>query len=238
MRKKHNAEQLSGEQVIHEMRRRSDTILLAFSCGKDSIAAWLALRPHFTRIVPYYMYLVPGLEFVERSLRYYEAFFGCHIARIPHRSLYRMLVNLVFQAPENCRIVEACEFRTPEYDDLIDLLREDCKLSPDVYVAHGVRAADSPIRRGAVTKYGAVNHHRKTFWPIWDWRKADVIRAINQSGVKLPIDYRWLGRSFDGLDYRFLAPIKEHAPKDYARILEFFPLAEVEIMRRQYALAR
>lgn len=36
------------------------------------------------------MYLVPDLSFVEASLSYYEAYFGCHILRLPHPSLYRM----------------------------------------------------------------------------------------------------------------------------------------------------
>ena len=58
----------SGSDVISEIRQQSDTIFLAFSCGKDSIATWLECRKHFTRVIPFYMYLVPGLQFIERSL--------------------------------------------------------------------------------------------------------------------------------------------------------------------------
>lgn len=43
---------LTGEQVIETIRQQTDTITLAFSCGKDSIGAWLALKPHFKRIAP------------------------------------------------------------------------------------------------------------------------------------------------------------------------------------------
>ena len=49
--------------------------------------------------------------------------------------------------------------------------------------------------------------------------------------VKLPIDYEMFGKSFDGLDYRFLKPIKERFPEDYAKIKEFFPLIDLEILR-------
>jgi len=59
----------------------------------------------------------------------------------------------------------------------------------------------------------------------------DTIRAAN---IRLPVDYRWFGRTLDGLDYRFLAPLKAHAPRDYARVLEFFPLAELELFRMEH----
>jgi hypothetical protein len=39
------------------------------------------------------------------------------------------------------------------------------------------------------------------------------------------------GRSFDGLDLRFLVPLKKHRPKDYAKVLEWFPLADLEVFR-------
>jgi hypothetical protein len=45
-------------------------------------------------------------------------------------------------------------------------------------------------------------------------------------------EYEWFGRSFDGIDWRFLAPIKQHAPDDYARILDWFPLADLEVFCR------
>jgi len=55
-------------ETIRAIQDSTGTILLAFSCGKDAIATWLECRKHFERIVPFYMYLVPGLSFVEDSL--------------------------------------------------------------------------------------------------------------------------------------------------------------------------
>ena len=78
----------TGEEVIGQVRAACQDTLLAFSAGKDAIAAWLAIRPHFERVIPYYLYLVPGLEFVEESLAFYERFFGAKIARLPHSRLY------------------------------------------------------------------------------------------------------------------------------------------------------
>ncbi len=228
-------ELLDGSQVIAKIREQTDTVLMAFSCGKDSIGAWLECRKAFPRIVPYYMYLIPNLEFIERSIRYYEDWFGQRIIRVPHPSLYRMLNAGVFQPPERIRIIERCALADFGYLEMQDAIRGHLGLGPECYTASGVRATDSPARMLALRKSGAINERKRQFFPVWDWRKQRLLEEIAAAGVKLPVDYRLFGRSFDGVDYRFLAPLKERYPRDYARILEWFPLAELEIKRRQYA---
>ena len=44
---------LSGVDTIREVAKRQKKTLLAFSTGKDAIAAWLAIREHFEEVVPY-----------------------------------------------------------------------------------------------------------------------------------------------------------------------------------------
>lgn len=225
--------QTSG-QLCEQMAAECDTAILAFSTGKDSIAAWLQMRRYFSKIIPYYCYTVPGLEFVEESLNYYEDFFGTHIYRLPHRSLPRMLNAMVFQPPEHVTKIEKAEFTGDEYDDFMigELIRQAGKLPSAAYVGTGVRMADSPMRRIGIKTHGAINHNQKKFYPVYDWKKADLLREFEASGVKLPVDYRLFGRTFDGLDYRFLKPIKENFPRDYEKIITWFPLAELELYRR------
>ena len=216
------------------MAAECDTAILAFSTGKDSIAAWLQLRKFFSRVIPYYCYTVPGLEFVEDSLKYYEDFFGTHICRLPHRSLARFLRYMVFQSPPHVTKIEQIDLPGEEYDDgmIGEIIRETAKLPSGAYVATGVRMADSPMRRIGLKTHGAINHNQKRFYPVYDWKKADLLREIDSAGIKLPVDYRLFGRTFDGLDYRFLRPIKEHFPRDYEKIITWFPLAELELYRR------
>lgn len=225
---------LTGAEVIADIRQQTDTILVAFSRGKDSIAAWLECRKHFPRIVPYFMYGVPGLEFVEDSLQYFERFFGQRIIRVPHPSLYRKLNALVFQPPERCRAIADMDLPNFDYFDMQNEIRRDLKLGDECYTASGVRSADSPIRLLSIKKHGAINHTKRQFFPIWDWRKDRLVKEITSAGCELPIDYEMFGRSFDGIDYRFLEPISRYFPRDYQRILEWFPLADLEIERRRY----
>ena len=54
--------------------------------------------------------------------------------------------------------------------------------------------------------------------------------CIDRHRIKLPIDYQWFGRSFDGIDMRFLGPLREHSPKDYQTLLDWFPLADLQFL--------
>lgn len=222
---------MTGEETIARVREHQSETLLAFSTGKDSIAAWLAIRDHFEAVHPYYLYLVPGLEFVEESLAYYEKFFGVNIARLPHPSLHRWLNNYIFQPPERCLVIEQAALPNHDYKQIHAAMCETKGLQPDCLVADGVRAADSPMRRVAIKTHGPITWDKNKYHPVWDWKKADLIECFKKHNVKLPIDYRLFGRTFDGLDLRFILPLKKHRPADYRRVLEWFPLAELEVFR-------
>lgn len=222
---------LTGAETIAKVREGNAETLLAFSTGKDAIAAWLAIRDSFDAVHPYYLYLVPGLEFVEESLAYYEQFFGVKIARLPHPSIHRWLNNFTFQPPERCAVIEQAALPEFDYRDIRRALIKDHGLSETMLVADGVRAADSPMRRIAIKTHGPISLNQGRYHPVWDWLKADLIACFRKHGVKLPVDYKLFGRSFDGLDLRFLLPLKKHRPADYRKILEWFPLADLEVFR-------
>jgi hypothetical protein len=232
----------SSDDLVRRFAREHPEVMLAFSGGKDSVAAWLHMRPHFRRVVPVYYYLVPDLGFVEAGLRYYEAWFGTPIVRVPHPSLHRMLTNCVFQPPVRSRreVLAAAGLPDLDYDTIRVLVGHmNLRWDPDEsWVAVGTRACDSPHRRMAFDRWGPVKEKGRTFYPVWDWNKARVVETIRAAGVKLPAEYRVFGRSFDGIDFRFLHGIKRHWPEDYRKILEWFPLAELELVRWEFKKQR
>ena len=120
---------------------------------------------------------------------------------------------------------------SPSYEQIWDVIREDFGVDRECLVADGVRAADSIVRRASIKRYGALKRKGRKVSVVWDWRKAAVMGRIERSGIALPPDYDWFGRSFDGIDARFLGPLREHSPDDYARVLEWFPLAEMDLLR-------
>jgi len=184
--------------------RFGGTALLAFSTGKDAIATWCAMRPLFNRIIPVHYELIPGLAFVQESLAYYEDFFKTPIIRKTHPSFVRWLANFVFQTPDRIETIQ--EARLPDgkgynQEVILEGVRAELGLDPETFVATGVRACDSPYRRLAAQKHGAVNWKRCAWWPVYDWNMDDVDQCLTEARVKLPLDYRLWGRTFDGIDY-------------------------------------
>lgn len=222
-----------GETLLKAVRKTyGPRALLAFSTGKDALASALAMREHFDEIVMVYFELVPGLSFVRESLAYYEEFFGQKIYRLPHPTFYEWLRTSAFQTPSRIGLIAGFDLPA-EYDYMAahDMLREHEGLDEAVPCANGIRAADSPMRRVSLMTHGPISYTSRQWSPVWEFKKQDVLDILDRNAVKLPVDYRVFGRTFDGLDYRFVKPLKEHFPDDYAKVLEWFPLVELGIWR-------
>lgn len=224
----------TGEDIVRQVAAEDSRCLLAFSTGKDCIGAYIAIRDHFEDIQPFYLYQIPGnLEFIEESLDYYERtlFGGRRIIRLPHPTLIRWLNDMYFQPPERITAIQNLELVEHSKDDVNDAIKDELGWPDEVMTALGVRASDSPQRFMHFKNNGAINRKGKRFYPVFDWKKDRLLTEIRQSGIKLPVDYRLFGKTFDGIDLRFLLPIKKHFPRDYQKILEWFPMAELEIFR-------
>lgn len=223
--------QTSSSELRERMRtEHGERHLLSFSRGKDSIATLAAMIDSGFDVYPYFYYVVPDLEFVEEDLQRWERILDRHIVRLPAPGLYRMLSANVYQPPQNVTINEASKWPIFDHDDLQAAAAEDHGLV-DPWNGLGVRGKDSPARGYEIIKHGPVREKRRIWYPIFDWSKADVIAAITARGWKLPKEYRYFPASFDGIYARYLVPMKKHFPRDYARVLEFFPLAELEVWR-------
>ena len=77
----------------------ADTVLVGFSGGKDSVATLDLCVRHFARVVPFFMYLVPGLSFQEAQIRWYERRYGLEVLRVPHPMLSTWLRFGVYRKP-------------------------------------------------------------------------------------------------------------------------------------------
>lgn len=218
-----------GLEACERVREQTDTIALKFS-GKDSVAMWLRCREIFPRIVPIFHYWVPGLKFVQRTIDLYEDYFQAKIIQMPHPNLLNYLANGSYQPPHRWNVIEEYNLSTVDYDEPVDWVCEDLGLE-NYWVAVGIKASDSPIRAKAVRENGAWTPSKKLFYPVADMRKADLIELFHKHNVPLSEDYAIFGRSFDGLQYRYMAKVKEHYPEDYQTILRWFPLVEAEFAR-------
>lgn len=226
-----DGEPLSGLALIERVKEiAGDTILLSFSGGKDSIAMWLYLREHF-EVVPYFLYWVPGLSFVEESMAYYEDFFDTEIIRLPHPLFYKLLREYAYQPPEAVAALASLQLVDFDFADVDDILANEYDLGLP-FTAIGMRMKDNIDRRNMITQKGVLGTgRRRYYYAIWDWDVNQVSNAILAANCKLSKEYKYWGRTLAAFDYQYLKPLSVHFPEDFARIQQWFPLIDLELFR-------
>jgi hypothetical protein len=230
---------LIGQDLLDLAREwRGNNVLLSFSRGKDSVATWLYLRENGFEILPYTLYVVPGLGYQERALKYYEDFFGQHIMRLPHPHFYYLLNNGVWMPPTDWATIKA--FDLPSSDTLSfatvdNLVANDAGWTdPMPWCAMGMRRADNLMRMTLIDQCGVMGSRaRRFFYPIWDWKIDDVCEIIDRYDAAIAVDYElfgWRGTT-ETMSYRRLKRVRDHYPEDWEKMLEWFPLLDSQMFR-------
>lgn len=199
----------------------TDSVLVAFSMGKDSIAVLDLCFKYFKNVQPFFMYMVPGLKFQEEALSKYEHHYKTEIIRVPH-----------FETADFYRFGS---FRDPDYSvphvkikSIYDYLRSKTGI---YWIAGGEKINDSIVRRAMLKHSGSIDEQRGRFYPVMYWTDKDVKQYIKMHGLLYPKFNRELGFSFHSLGGKELSAIKRIYPQDYQRILKFFPEAAAGVLQ-------
>lgn len=229
---------IKGQPTSAEIRARLKSenrpVLLACSLGKDSLAAWCALEKDGIEVVPVYFWTIPNLPLIAENIATIEKVFGVKIHQAPHPRFFRMLSHFVLQPPQRLTSIQYMNIQPLDYEDMWPYIKEDLGLPADTWVCDGVRACDSIQRRASLTKHGILKQTTHKACVIADWQKCEVMEALEERGIGLPPDYEMFGRSFDGLDERFMRPLKENRPQDFEIIKKWFPFVDADIYRWQH----
>lgn len=207
---------------------------LGFSRGKDSVAAFIQLKKHFERVIPFHCASVPHVGFVDESLEYYERFFDCEILRYMDGDCMKAAYCSVFQPPGCDPLLNDVFPWCYDKHDIINIMQRKFNL-PNAWCAFGINASDSIDRHIYVNKNGGINLGQKTFYPCYDWKKADILTVIEESGVKLARDYILANRSMAAVPkFRHLAKMINEMPGALEKIEEMFPMIKAEICRYEF----
>lgn len=216
-------------------KKSKGTIFFGFSGGKDSLAAWLQLRKFFTRIIPFHCASIPNLDYKTKYLDYLEEQFQTKILRLMGEDLPMALVRYVYQeSPWACdEIDQFLEVEDYSKVEILEYLRYKFNL-PRAWCAFGISASDSIDRRIYCNKTGGKNESHRSFYPCWDWPRSEIIGAIRDSGIKLSAEYRYAKRSMGGVPSATYNKImREHFPRDFEKLLKWYPLAETKDYREE-----
>jgi len=218
-------------------------VIVGFSGGKDALATLELCHQHFGpgNVAAFGMFMVPGLAFQEKYIRYAERRYQLSILSIPHWALSNVFKSSDFRHPTQL----ATRSKLVKMRDIDEYVRAKTGID---WIATGEKAGDSIERNAIIRRADGIDRNRRRIWPIAWWNDSAVFNFIKQNRIPLPPEYRFAGgkgggkggyaKSFGGLWYRDLVFVRDNFPEDWERVKAFFPLVESQISRYENIAAR
>ena len=202
----------------------SDSVIVSFSGGKESIVVLDMCMRYFERVAAFHMYQFPHLSFSDEQIDWYERRYpGLEIIDLPHPNLSMNMHYGVFR-PENPDVPLI------GFNDVYNYVRWATGIH---WIAAGERVSDSLVRRAMIKHNGTVDTVRGRFYPVANWNKADILRYIKVHKLRIGKDSRAMGYSFPGIEQEAVTELKRHFPRDYERIESWFPLLGAAVFRQE-----
>jgi len=205
------------QQVIDTVRKKTNRVLLFYSCGKDSIALLHWCAKNFSEVVCVFMYFVKDLEHINKFINFSKKQYpNISFIQRPHYALTYINKSGLFCSPQNTRVLKL--------SDIIQSVRLETQIE---YVFLGMKQSDSMNRRIMLRQYElqAISPTNLVY-PFSLWKDKDVLRYISNNRLPKPIQYsnkKSNGITFDLDVYLYL---REHYPNDLQKILDVYPLSE------------
>lgn len=207
-----------------KLAQKNDACLVAFSGGKDSLVCLDLACRHFKKVVPFFLYFIPGLKCVEKNLDAAESRYGLDILYYPHFLLFEAITKQLYCKSSNETFIKLRPF------GLIDIYRVIMHDTGIDIVINGAKKSDSLWRRQKYFKYMT---HDFIFYPLVEWRKNDILAYLAMHDLSLPLSS---GRGSTGVDLSTpsLCWLHDNHYDDYLTVKKMFPLVEAVIKRREW----
>ena len=128
--------------VVMRLQDGDNRVLLSIS-GKDSLAAWLFLREHDFRVIPYFCYSAPGLSYDDEWIEYLQDKFETKIYRFLHPASNNLLSAFCYQTPERVGTIARIGLIKYDFAFLESEIRIAECLPGTTFSAVGIRAKDN-----------------------------------------------------------------------------------------------
>jgi phosphoadenosine phosphosulfate reductase len=207
----------------------TDSILVGYSGGKDSLVTMDLCCRVFRKVAAFYMYCVPGLPHIERQIEYARSRWGVTVLQFPD---FRTVFGLKEGA--YCDSVKA-------FDSIKDFgLREAYGYAMEAsgirHIAVGMKDSDGLRRRQffANIRDGSQELWTRVHFPIKKWRKKDVVDYLHIQKIPLPASIKGAVTTGVGLDHDSICWLHDTHPEDFRIFSKWFPYAEAEVKRRDW----
>lgn len=216
-------------RMLEQHASTHDSVLVAFSGGKDSLVTLDLCCKIFPKVVAFHKWLVPGLEVIERQLDIARNRYKVPVLEYPSASFFEAQRDGLFCNP------------APELQDMEDISLAETFYWPRMdtgiqLMATGMRASDGLKRRQFFANIRATGKSdwANTIFPIEHWRKIDVLTYLKVNKIPLPPAEKGSVTSGVGLNTESLLWLHDEFPRDFAKLKRFFPYIEAVVKRREY----
>lgn len=204
------------------MSKITDSVIVGFSGGKESVVLLDLCCKHFKHVYPYFLYIHPNLEFQNRTLRWYEKKYGLEVLRLPHMDVSEFFHYGSFREGYY-------EYPLIDINDIYAYLRVKYNTW---WIACGERMDDSLWRRGMIHNSSSIDKNRGRFYPLAMWKTREVLDYIKYHKLYYSRDQKTEKKgSLSGLQGDQLYIVKKYYPDDYERILQLYPFAGAGVKR-------
>lgn len=209
-------------ECIRQIASKTDKVILFHSAtGKDSIALLDLCYPHFDEVVCVYMYMVEGLEHIDKYIiwakqRYPKARF----ISVPHYALTQYIKDGAF----------GCEQDPKQRIKTLSDITEDVRALTGIeWAIYGFKQTDSLNRRIMLRGYDMqmVNEPTKKAYPLSLYKNKDVEAYIKHKRLIPSLKYgNGQSQGSDVTNIPFLMYCRNYYPQDLERVIAVFPEVE------------
>lgn len=209
-------------ECIRQIASKTDKVILFHSAtGKDSIALLDLCHPHFDEVVCVYMYMVEGLEHIDKYIiwakqRYPKARF----ISVPHYALTQYRKDGAF----------GCEQDPKQRIKTLSDITEDVRAMTGIeWAIYGFKQTDSLNRRIMLRTYEGqmINEATRKAYPLSLYKNKDVEAYIKHKRLIPSLKYgNGQSQGSDVTNIPFLMYCRNYYPQDLERVIAVFPEVE------------
>ena len=209
-------------ECIRQIASKTNKVILFHSAtGKDSIALLDLCYPYFKEIVCVYMYMVKGLEHIDKYIiwakqKYPKAKF----IEVPHYALTQYRKDGAFGCEQDP------QQRIKSLSDITEEVREATGIEWAIF---GFKKTDSLNRRIMLSTYEGqmVNEATKKAYPLSLYKNKDVEAYIKHKRLIPSLKYgNGQSQGTDVSNIPFLLYCRNYYPQDLDRVIATFPEVE------------
>lgn len=213
-----------AHENMARLAERHSAALVAFSGGKDSLVCLDLAVKHFRRVVPFFLFLAPGLRCIAERMEPVRQRYGLEIMEYPHFLLFNLMANSIY-----CKksIAGAMWMREFGLNEMYMAIIHDTGVR---VIINGAKKSDSLWRRQKFFKFYAF---QDAVYPLEDWRKNDVLAYLAMNNIPLPATSAGGSTGID-LSTPSLLWLHDNYPDDFERMEAYFPYIGAVVKRRDW----